>query len=265
MHTSLCDGVDSPEDMVKAALDLNLHGMGFSGHFDPPVGVSLDKKAYLSEISRLKKKYKDRIEIFLGAEVDCLYEEEIPEDLDYYIGSTHTLRMEDGTEFTVDHTPEILKENCGKYFGGDYYSLADKYYETESSIIKKFKPLFIGHFDLVTRFNDDLHYIDEDDPRYLKPALEAMETLSKAGFPFEINCGAVNRGRKKEFYPNNRLLRALYEMKGRVIISSDAHEKGKITSCFKEAAEALKNAGFKSTHVLYKNDRGETGLKEIGL
>ena len=256
MHTFLCDGADSPEDMVKAAIDKGLVYLGFSGHMDPPCGVSMDIEKYKAEIGRVKDKYKGQIDIFLGGEVDCLFDGADIDDLEYRIGSTHSLRMPDGEMFSVDDTEEMLKKFCHEYYGGDYYALSKDYYDTEAKIIDRVHPDFIGHFDLILRFNDSMHFIDEDDPRYYNPALDTLEYLVKAGVPFEINCGAVNRGRKKDFYPDKRLLRALHEFGGRIVLSSDAHDKEHICASFKEAAEAAMAAGFKETCVLKRDDRG---------
>ena len=114
---------------------------------------------------------------------------------DFFLAAPRTA---EDIRFSVDDTEEILERYCRDYFGGDYYALAKCYYDTEASVIDRTHPDLIGHFDLVARFNDSMHFIDEEDERYLKCALETLEYLSKAGVPFEINCGAVNRGRKKE-------------------------------------------------------------------
>ncbi len=257
IHSSFCDGADSPEDMVKEAINRGLVSLGFSGHMDPSVGVPMDIGKYKAEIRRLKEKYKGQIDIFLGGEVDCLFDGGDIDDLEYRIGSTHTLRMRDGRMFSVDDTEEILKKFSKEYYGGDYYALSRDYYETEAKIIEKAHPDFIGHFDLVLRFNDSLHFIDEDDQRYIKPALETMEYLAKADLPFEINCGAVNRGRRKDFYPGKRLLNALHGFGGRIVLSSDAHDKEHILASFREAAEAATDAGFKEAWVLKRDSGGQ--------
>ena len=264
IHTNLCDGADSPEEMVKAAIDMGFKHLGFSGHMDPENGVPMDTKKYREEIREVQKKYSGEIDILLGGEVDYYFEGDTS-DLEFKIGSTHTLKMKDGSMFSVDDTEEILKKYCDEYYNGDYYALAKDYFETEVHIIEKVKPDFIGHFDLVTRFNDSMNFIDEDDPRYYKKALETLEYLSKEDIPFEINCGAVNRGRKSDFYPNRRLLKALNEFGGRIILSSDAHDKKHIGASFSEAAKTVLECGFKSTCILVHNEKGGITLKEIPL
>ncbi len=265
LHTKYCDGKDSPEDMALAALDMGLKQMGFSGHMDPPAGVSMDIESYMAEIIRVREKYRDSIDIFLGGEMDCLFDAESVSGLEYIIGSTHTLKMDDGEMFSVDDSEEVLKNNCERYFGGDYYALSKAYYETEARIIDRVHPDIIGHFDLVLRFNDSMHFIDEDDPKYYKTALDTLEYLSKADVHFEINCGAVNRGRKKEFYPNTRLLKALREFGGRIVLSGDAHDKDHICGGFEEAAIKARECGFKSAFVLKRGKDGRPIWVETSL
>lgn len=273
-HTVFCDGSDSPEDVVRQAVAKGMPALGFSGHMDPD--IHMDLPAYLREIRRLEEKYKDRIEILCGIELDVLYADEVfgrnwsgvyqsvlcdPEDkslakIDYIIGSTHFLKAPDGTLIAVDNTEKILTDGCEKYYGGDYYQMAEEYFKLEKTAYEKTHCTFIGHFDLITRFNDSMHFLDENNPAYRRPALETMEHLVRQGAVFEVNCGAVNRSRKKEFYPNEFLLRALCDMGGEIIISSDAHQKELLTGAFPEAVETVKKCGFRHINVLRRGKEG---------
>ena len=63
-HTLLCDGKNTPEEMVLSAIEKNFDVLGFSGHsascFDGS-GCIPDSEisAYKAEIARLKEKYKN--------------------------------------------------------------------------------------------------------------------------------------------------------------------------------------------------------------
>ena len=72
------------------------------------------------------------------------------------------------------------------------------------------------------------------------------------GLPFEINCGAVNLGRKKELYPRPELLRHLHELGGEILISADAHQKELLDGGFEEAMEVARWAGFTHTNLLVR-------------
>ena len=66
MHTTFCDGKNSAEEMVLAAMEKGFDYIGFSDHapmnFDD--GCAMPEAAlpaYAAEILRLKEKYKDHI------------------------------------------------------------------------------------------------------------------------------------------------------------------------------------------------------------
>ena len=258
-HTVFCDGKNTAQEMADQALALGFTHLGFSGHMDPD--IRMDLAAYDSEIRRLQREYRGRLDILRGVELDLLYcpqsreEEELLAGMEYLIGSVHFLEADGKAAFAVDDTAEQLDAGCREYFGGDYYRMAKAYYEQETQIYDRMHCTFAGHFDLITRFNDDRHDLDESDRRYYMPALEAMEYLVSKGIPFELNSGAVNRGRKAELYPNRFFLRNLREMGGEILISSDAHQKELLAGGFAVASRTAIECGF--THTLFLEHTGD--------
>ena len=59
----------------------------------------------------------------------------------------------------------------------------------------------IGHFDLVTKFNELGGYLDLSDPRYVRAWKAAVDALLSYDRPFEINTGAISRGYRTTPYP----------------------------------------------------------------
>lgn len=260
-HTTFCDGTDTAEDMVKAAIALGFEHLGFSGHIDSYARV--DKKKYYAELKHLEQLYGDKIEILRGIELDNTENPNEADEAEYVIGSTHYLNMPpiDGEMLSVDGSVENVHRLAETYFGGDYYALSRAYYEFEAQVYDRLHPTFIGHFDLVTRFNDlspDMggHFLDENDPRYLTPALDAIEHLVRRGVPFEINCGAANRGRKHFPYPAPPLMRALHSFGAEILISADAHQKEKLNGGFDVALELAREVGFDHVNILTRDSSG---------
>ena len=170
---------------------------------------------------------------------------------------THREGSENWDLIGVDGDISLLHDQCRQYYGGDFYALSADYYRFEAMVAARLHPTFIGHFDLITRFNDlsradGGHFLDETSERYLLPARRAMEALVPYGLPFEINCGAVNRGRKKELYPRVELLRHLHALGGEIVISADAHQKELLDGGFEEAMEVARWAGFTHTNLLVR-------------
>ena len=260
-HTVFCDGADTPEDVVLAAIGKGFTHLGFSGHMD--YFAHVDAPRYFAELRRLEEKYAGRIEILHGLELDSIYKDPAQAEAEYTIGSTHYLDVPpvDGEYLSVDSSPENLKRLADIYFGGDYYKLSRAYYELAAQAVERMHPTFIGHFDLVTRFNDlpaaqGGQYLDEDDARYYMPALEAMEQLVRQGAVFEVNCGALNRGYKRHAYPCPRLLRALRGFGGEIVISSDAHRKELLDGGFDIALETARECGFDHVNILTRRGDG---------
>ena len=262
-HTVFCDGRDTPEELVRTALDKKFTHLGFSGHMDPDIHMELD--AYVKEIQRLQRLYGKEIDILLGIELDNLYDPSCAGEAEYVIGSTHFLDVDSLEPMSVDNTEEIFARLCHEFYEDDYYRLAKAYYDLEARVFDRLHCTFVGHFDLVTRFNDTMQVLDETDRRYRMPALEAMEYLVSEDVPFEINCGAVNRGRKKELYPNRHLLKSLAEMGGRILISSDAHQKELLDGGFETAVETAVSCGFTHVQMLAHGRDGRVEMKEVPL
>ena len=261
-HMMFSDGKNTAEEVVLQALSLGFAGLGFSDHLDPE--IPLDTKKYFEEIHRLQGVYGDRIDILAGVELDVLKDPSEAAGAQYVIGSVHYLDLDTEMPKGIDCSEDIIKNLADHFYGGDYYRLAKAYYDLEAQVYDRTKCTFIGHFDLVTRFNDSMHFLDEEDPRYVKPALEAMEYLVTKGVPFEINCGAVNRGRKAELYPNLFLLRKLCEMGGEIVISSDAHQKELLNGAFDIAVERAVACGFTHTNILSSKD-GAVYWRQVAL
>ncbi len=262
-HTSFCDGSDAAEDVVLAAIDKGFSHLGFSGHMDPDIHMDFD--VYLTEIGRLREKYADRIEILCGVELDNLYDPHCADGAEYVIGSTHFLDVQSEIPMSVDNNEEIMRRLAEEFFGGDYYKLSKSYYDLVSRVYDRLHCTFVGHFDLVTRFNDSMHFLDEEDSRYRMPALEAMEYLVKEGVPFEINCGALNRNRKKELYPNMFLLKNLREFGGEILINSDAHQKELLDGGFDVAVERALACGFTHINILTRRGTGKIHFEQLAL
>lgn len=165
----------------------------------------------------------------------------------------------------VDWTYEVLQQLCLEFFGGDWYALTRAYFELEAQVYDRTHCSFVGHFDLVTRFNDRTHDFDETDPRYTGPALEAMEQLVEQGVPFEINCGGVNRGRKAELYPRRELLYALHDFGGEILINSDAHQAEKLDGGFDVAIATAIECGFTHVNILAHDLAGGVEFRQLAL
>lgn len=259
-HSTFCDGVNTPRENVEEALKLGMTHLGFSGHMDPDVHMDFD--LYLQEIRKLQIEYKDKIEILCGVELDALYDSKYADDVEYVIGSTHFLDVAYERPLSIDDTPEDVVILCNEFFGGNYYSLCKAYYELEATVIDRFPVTFIGHFDLITKFNHVLNFVNEEDVTYLKPAFEAIEYIAERRIPFEVNTRQAFRGK---LFPAKNLLKFIHERGGEIILSSDAHKSGELLNGFSQACEAIKACGFHHINILERSREQTAVFKQIAI
>ena len=225
-HTVFSDGANTPEEMAQSAVLKGVKVLGFSDHSYTSIDESYclhinDYPKYIAAVAALKEEYKDRLEILCGIEQDY-YSDAPIEGFDYVIGSVHYVKA--GDEYIpVDDTAEILKNAADKYFDGDVYALIEAYYITVADVVNKTNCDIIGHFDLISKFNENGDLFDENDPRYVAAYRYAADELLKTGRPFEINTGAISRGYRTTPYPSKQIMEYLKSRGASFILSSDSH------------------------------------------
>lgn len=239
MHTRFCDGKDDPEAMVISAISKGFERVGIAVHsytaFDEEYCIpKKDIPVFVSEVGELKEKYADRIKVFCGVEQD-IYSEEPTGMFDYVIGSVHYFKTDRGF-LPVDDTAEKFIDACEKCFSGDYYAMCEEYFNTVSEVCDVTGCGIIGHFSLVSKFNQKRALFDENDPRYVSAWMKAADVLIKKNVPFEINTGAISRGYRTDAYPDDRMIAYLKEKGASLILSSDAHSADSIGYLFDEYA-----------------------------
>lgn len=225
-HTIYSDGKNTPEEMVLSAIEKGLKTIGISDHsytdFDTSYCMKKEKVAeYIAEIENLKIKYKDKIEVLCGIEQD-LFSGAPEHSFDYVIGSVHYIKL--GNEFIpVDESADALKAAADKYFNGDIYPLIEEYYRLVSKVAEETGANIIGHFDLITKFQEKERLFDEKDERYIRVWKSAADKLIEADIPFEINFGAISRGYKTLPYPSDEIKEYILSKGGKFVLSSDSH------------------------------------------
>lgn len=240
-HTLFDDGKASPEAMVIAARDAGLTSVGVSLHSPIPgqedwCCAEENVSAFVSEMHRLRERYAQQIAVYCGMELDLDSVCDLSA-FDYVIASVHRL---DG--FSIDNTPEEAMRLID-HFGTPEKS-AQAYFARLCDIAKLPETDIVGHFDLITKFDERCALYDSAAPVYRDAAFAAMEALNAAGKIFEINSGAVSRGWRSSPYPAPELLRHLHVIGGRICISSDAHSAEAIACAFDRWEALASSCGF---------------------
>ena len=263
VHSTFCDGKDTPTEVIEEALSRGFDSLGFSMHSSVPYSamrITNERiEDYKKEITRLKDVYKNKIKIFLGIEHDY-YSSSTLDGLDYNLLAVHYLKT-DTEIFGFDVSLEKTLQYVSEHFGGDGMAFAKRYYETlilASESNQKFD--IIAHIDILTKNNEKVRFIDTSSKEYLGYAFDAIDALKGKIDLFEVNTGAVARGYRSTHYPQMEILKRLKECGFGATISTDCHNKEYLDFQFDEAAEYLREAGFKSKFVLTDNGFCEVGL-----
>ncbi len=247
-HTKLCNHASGETyQYIEEAIKSGTKYFGFSDHapmdFDPKYRMSFEQmNDYKNDIFQAKEKYKDKIEILFGYEVDYLKghmdKRVLNAKVDYLIGSVHFI---DGWGFD---NPEFI----GKYESQNIDEIWQKYFDTieEMANTKLFD--IVGHLDLIKVF------------KFLpnKPILEiakkALHAIKKADMVIEINMAELRKPIAQP-YPSIELLQEIYKLNIPITFASDAHKPKQVGLYAKEIQEIAKNIGYKECVIFRKRKK----------
>lgn len=265
-HCTFCDGRSTPEDFVKFAISHGFRAYGFSSHSPLPFETFWnmskdDMPEYLAEISRLKEKYADRLEIYTSLEIDYLdetynpsitYFQELP--LDYRIGSIHFLplseHLSEDNMVCIDGASADYKAALDRYFDGDIRKLVTRYFDSTLKMIQAGGIDIVGHIDKIYMNGHKCEGFSFDADWYQKPFRATLDLIAEKGLMVEIN--TKNLIKKQQTFPRKEYLGLLKEMNIPVMVNSDCHYPDLVNDGRKEAFNILKELGFKTTRELVK-------------
>lgn len=248
-HTTFCDGQSTAEEMVQKAIEKGFVSLGFSGHAYTPFELTscmTDEIGYINEINRLKEMYKSKIEIYLGTEEDAFALVDRSK-YEYIIGSLHFLKKNNKI-LPFDIGNEYMK-SCFEAFDKNVEKMAECYYSTFTDYLIKRRPDIVGHFDLITKYDEVDEPIFLGNKRHDAIAETFLRSIANKDFLFEVNTGAIARGYRSSPYPSANLLHVLKEENAHITLSSDCHNKDYLDCNFDETKHLLRDIGFKEYMV----------------
>jgi histidinol-phosphatase (PHP family) len=218
-----CPGhaADSLEDVILTAIDKNLHVLGVSEHMprheidfypeEKGPGASLqghfdNEAAYFAEATRLREKYKDRIEIPIGFECDWirpesrdLIERSIKtHSFDYFIGSVHHVHT-----IPIDYDQSMY--DAARQKSGDRDELLfQDYFDAQFDMLQAVKPPVVGHFDLIRLKSANPDGSFRHMPGVWQRIQRNLDLIASYGGILEINTAALRKG-MTEPYPKGEI------------------------------------------------------------
>lgn len=241
-HTILCNhATNSVDEYVQRAIELGIDEYGFADHapmnYDPKyrMGIS-QKQQYEKWILDAKEKYKDKIKVLLGYEVDYLdgfiLDDVVNAKVDYLIGSVHFLRNK--SDMWGFDNPEFI----GVYKSKDIDSIWVEYFDAIKAMAKTNLFDIVGHFDLIKVFK----FLPKKDIRLI--ARNALLEIKKSNMVLEINPAGLRKP-INETYPSKQLLELAFEMQIDITFGSDAHSVEQVGFMYENALSLAKEVGYK--------------------
>ena len=221
IHTPYCPhGTDdSFEEYMQKAIQVGLDEISFTEHFPLPEGfedpapakdssIEADKmESYINDVKKIKEKYKDKIKINIGAEVDYIegFEEEIKNNLNKYgeyledsILSVHMIKIED-KYYCMDFSCEEFEKIVNLL--GSVESVYNLYYETLIKDNKKFP-------------------YDYSNNKKLK---ELVKLISDRGYELDYNIAGLFKEDCGETYISGYLAELIKQYNIKLVLGSDSH------------------------------------------
>ncbi|WP_226667011.1 histidinol-phosphatase HisJ [Metabacillus litoralis] len=243
VHTPYCPHgtTDLLEDYIKMAIIEGFQSLSFTEHAPLPLGFKdptpLQDSAmkmgeledYIQKIQKFKNKYKNKIEINLGLEVDYIKEysgetkkflNEYGKYLDDSILSVHFLYLKN-SYFCLDYDEHTFGEMVK--LTGSLQKLHQLYYDEVLHSIKsdlgKYKPKRIGHLTLVNKFQK-LYHITFSTEEMISKILFAIK---EQGMEIDYNVAGLRKEFCGETYPSSSVVELAIKQKIPLIYGSDAH------------------------------------------
>ncbi len=260
-HSRFSDGRDTPRELIEEALERGFYAIGFSDHswFPATDGANdytmteAETPRCFREIESLSRDYAGRIRVWNGLELD---RESPPPALpyDYIIAAVHGITRR-GRYLAIDYTPEEEVRLVTEFFGGDWESFGEAYYDALTDHVLRRGADIVAHLDLPVKYG----LFPEESARVRDAASSAVRAIVKECDLFELNTGVIVRSSRTVPYPSRFLLGEIRAAGGRVIVDSDCHDRRHLTCWFDEAEEYLSSAGFT------RNDRARLNGRIDGV
>lgn len=142
VHSKLCDGKNTLDEIAVTAWRNGLQTLGFSGHSHTPCDLEYcmtqsRTALYKAQVAKLKERYAGKLDILCGLEWD-LFSDDDPTQYDYWIGSTHYVKgPKTGKYYEIDWREEDLRACIDDDFDGDGLAVAEAYFANVAKVAEK--------------------------------------------------------------------------------------------------------------------------------
>lgn len=240
-HTKRCNhAIGESYEYVESAINCNIDIFGFACHapmkFDEKYRMQFcEIDSYIKEIKDLRERYKDKIDIRVGFEVDYINQKEyliekkvLDSNVDYLVGSVHFLN-----NWGFDN-----EEFIGIYKNININDAWIEYLESISNMAQSGLFDIVGHFDLFKIFNNPPNKSLKNN------IIKTLESIKDNNMVLEINSAGFRKN-IGEMYPSKEILELVFMLDIPITFSSDAHNPNQVGFKRDECKAIAKDIGFK--------------------
>ena len=230
--------------MIESAIRKGLSVICFTDHYDKDNfdwgdEAIFDVESYVKVMPALREKYKDQIDVRMGAEIGFLpylgrYYEKFTGTypFDFVIGSAHSVLNEDVA------TRNLYRDRTDR----EGYRI---YFEELLEDVQKIKSYdVLGHIDYMVRYSHQ--GVESYRPaEYMEIIDEILKTVIRDGRGIELNMSGIKYGLGYA-HPHPEILKRYRELGGEILtVGADGHIPEHIAYDFHLADEILTDAGFR--------------------
>lgn len=240
IHTALCNHAEGGmEEYIERAVAAGIAEMGFADHMpvmpEPHLCMTWDElPQYLDRVRELRDRWRDRITIRLGCEMDMVpgREDEIRgiierSGFDYVIGSIHYL---DGWPFDQEQYRDIFEKD-------DLTGIYDRFFDSIIRAARTGLYDIAGHIDNIKRMG---YRLTGDMTGYYERTAAVLRNMNLA---VEVNTSGFDTAAEEQ-YPSLEFLRILNRHDVPVTLGSDSHRPGQVGRHFARALALIREAGY---------------------
>lgn len=193
-----------------------------------------DLDGYIQEMTALKEKYKDRIQLLVGLEIDYLSGEEdyirsmlkeYGKFLDDGLISVHILTGEGGPR-CIDMSPADFSEGLLDHYSS-YEKVQLAYYQTVQEALTldlgPYKPQRIGHLTLCHKFQHYFAQAGMVSDKVRTAVITLLTEIKRTGYSLDCNMAGLFKDYCRESYPAPWIIQTARELQIPLIYGSDAH------------------------------------------
>jgi len=253
IHTMLCNHAGKPmEAYVKRAIGIGLQEICFLDHLtmsengkDQSMSIR-EVGLYFQAIQRLKYRYRDRIKIRAGLEVDFnpAYMEQVRE----VIGSFSFDVIGSSVHFIHEKNIVSYRERETGRSGADFHNFCLLYIEKMNRMLDYNYFDVVCHLDVVKKFNELLP--DHMDEKFN----EILSKISYKNLTLELNTSGYDHP-VADAYPGLALLKKCRAKGIEITLSSDAHHPDSVGRHFNRALSDLSSSGYNRLAGFYRRQR----------